>query len=87
MSIIAFPNGGALPPLMNCAICSCTITPDTAMFGPSKANGSMSVICNNHFYNSMRFISLMADYHVEERFEYYPDETSPAMRVRLKQNA
>jgi hypothetical protein len=71
MGVIDFPYNKPKPEYVNCVLCERTITMPDATIGPLNAEGEVSLLCNGHLWDDLKFIDEVADYLAEERRKFF----------------
>jgi hypothetical protein len=67
MSIIHFPYNQPLPKEVPCVFCKRIISMSELTIGPLNAQGKVSLLCNGHLWDGLKFIDELADYVADER--------------------
>ncbi len=71
MGVIDFPYNKPMPEEITCVLCKRVIRPADATIGPLNAQGEVSLLCNGHLWDGLRFIDELADYIAGERRKFF----------------
>lgn len=71
MSITSFPYDEPLPEVVTCAFCKREIPLERATIGPINAKGAVSLLCNSHLWDDLKFIDEHADYIASQRRKFF----------------
>ncbi len=71
MGVIDFPYNKPKPKYVKCVLCERTIPTSDATIGPLNAAGEVSLLCNGHLWDDLKFIDEVADYLAEERRKFF----------------
>ena len=71
MNVIDFPYNRPKPAHVTCVLCGRNIPISSATIGPLNAKGEVSLLCNGHLWDDLKFIDMLADYMAEERRKFF----------------
>lgn len=71
MGVVDFPYNKPLPEEITCALCKRMILPADATIGPLNSEGEVSLLCNGHLWDDLKFIDELADYLADERRKFF----------------
>lgn len=71
MNVIDFPYNKPRPARVTCVLCGRIIPISNATIGPLNAKGEVSLLCNGHLWDDLKFIDMLADYMAEERRKFF----------------
>lgn len=71
MNVIDFPYNKPKPAHVMCVLCGRNIPISSVTIGPLDAKGEVSLLCNGHFWDDLKFIDMLADYMAEERRKFF----------------
>lgn len=71
MSVANFPYNKPMPKEIDCVLCGRIISPSEATIGPMNAEGEVSLLCNGHLWDDLKFIDELADYVADERRKFF----------------
>jgi len=71
MNVIDFPYNKPTPARIACVLCGRNIPISNATIGPLNAKGEVSLLCNGHLWDELKFIDMLADYMAEERRKFF----------------
>ena len=59
-----------MPERVSCILCERSIELSDATLGPVNAEGEISLLCNGHLWDDLKFINGLADYIADERRKF-----------------
>ncbi len=71
MGLVDFPYNKPIPEEITCVLCERRILPSNATIGPLNAEGEVSLLCNGHLWDDLKFIDELADYLAGERHKFF----------------
>jgi hypothetical protein len=71
MGLVDFPYNKPIPEEIICVLCGRKILSADATIGPLNAEGEVSLLCNGHLWDDLKFIDELADYMAEERRKFF----------------
>lgn len=71
MSVVSYPFNEPKPEEIMCVLCKRNITLESATIGPMNAKGGVSLFCNGHLWDGLKFIDQHADYLANERQNFF----------------
>jgi hypothetical protein len=60
-----------MPKEVACVLCKRRIALSEAAIGPMNAEGEVSLLCNGHLWDDLKFIDELADYVADERRKFF----------------
>lgn len=71
MGVIDFPYNKPIPKQIECVLCGRCVSLADATIGPLNAAGEISLLCNGHLWDDLKFIDELADYLAEQRRKFF----------------
>lgn len=86
MGIVNFPYNKPMPEKVSCALCGRDIPMSDATLGSINADGKVSLFCNGHLWDGLKFIDELADYMANERRRFFRANNQNLMQFGVSPN-